>query len=1250
MEFTKKAKDLKRGLPRFRHRLVQYCRRLFAVLICTSMVLGGFPSAFYEALAADGDGDYVYELDGTAIYEALDTAIADGTTLDSELRFSGDHKAEYDELFDPDGTLYELEDLEFERDLERDKEVGLRVFVRIEGDIALDEAYEVDGNEEVIFLLTNKTDEEVSVQIDVDGYYTDVIEIPAAKDIPVEIDKDSTTEESDDIAAAEEIEGLPGGGGAGAGSAEDGTYSSTESEENEEDADAEANSVDSTDEDGEEDSASDDAEKENSTKEDSGEKEGSSKEPDKDSDDGSDKEASSNDGSDRSDAGSGSDDKDSSGDKDSSDKDSSNDRDLSGGSGSSDDKDSSKDKDSSDDKGSSKDKESSKDSESSKNSDSDKDSSNDNGISRRRGSSRRNSDSRTRGEKTASISVNKMTLVGASIEIEIEPDDEADAEEIEAVEDEPEAEVFIIEEETEADQPTDEDADDETASPSDASPSDAWSINGTVFEPVRIGNRGAVAYLTTAEDLGLDKMLPASTKLTYEGEDYIVTVSYGRDAGLPRGVELTASEYEKDSDTYQERLAEAARLNDWDDSVFEERVSYDEETGEAQVESITDHIRLFDISLNKDGAEVEPEAEVEVAISYLDSEAPDDDLETEYTIIHFSDASVETIETETEYQDEEETQVITFSIGSFSDVMVIDNGIVTYSAAVPASPDYFNFITPNLNMDAIEDSKITDQNDTFYIIPDDINPVSSGTAQLKMNWENIEIVDDGGGLISMEEFYPQTTNPDLKLILLDLEEAGLTSKGGIDQHPDGTVNYGIYDTTFDNYVSGEGYTIENVGTIKFNNASVVDGKSVDVYITLNSVRLYNSYATEFIGTASNRQVALKDNKLAIANADSSKFWISLNYVTSGDVGYGSDGRDLFRANTRYSSYFYDYTCLEDVDVTVNVVWADGDEVGETVDKEFLQVVSDIDVYHNDSTNPDDYRVFGYFAETFKTLDGFSGTYYIYNTDVDGIWADPAQPTGVVWVQARADTGGTTGDDSYKKTGLYADTKTGEWQIGYSEGWCGTAIEVYNYTTNDIIVKKVDDSEDANPLEGAEFMLARQTDILNPETDKPTGELNDIEYYTGTDVDDQGRTYSTWSSDIEDALIVSTTKDPDDDKSIAGQAIFEALEPCDHYYLTEVAAPNGYSILDHTIEFTLETYGVISLDPDNPDYPGNPGSIVSLDEGGSLNITIINHRAYMLPSTGSSGSEPYRTAGTFVSGSALWLLYITLRRRRRWLES
>jgi len=215
--------------------------------------------------------------------------------------------------------------------------------------------------------------------------------------------------------------------------------------------------------------------------------------------------------------------------------------------------------------------------------------------------------------------------------------------------------------------------------------------------------------------------------LTFEGEDYVVTVVYGEDAEFPDNVELIVSEYAQDSDAYQSRYAEAAALYGWDSAITEveagsavqvtqtsdtgstaaesdsNETSETSETGtsetgsaaetgtaaetsetaetgengaentidENSAEETSDHeFRLFNIGFYVDGEKIEPAAAVTVTISYLGK----DGMET-YTVTHFGEEDTQNIDATSEYEDGSQTQTITFDADGFSDYGIASSSV-----------------------------------------------------------------------------------------------------------------------------------------------------------------------------------------------------------------------------------------------------------------------------------------------------------------------------------------------------------------------------------------------------------------------------------------------------------------------------------------------------------------------------------------------------------------------------------------------
>lgn len=93
-----------------------------------------------------------------------------------------------------------------------------------------------------------------------------------------------------------------------------------------------------------------------------------------------------------------------------------------------------------------------------------------------------------------------------------------------------------------------------------------------------------------------DELNAEPTTLTYPGEDYSITVTYGPEAGLLENTELVINEYDEDSEILFERYMQAQTLYGWTEGEFHP-------------------FRLFDIALTVNGEAVQPLVPVEVAIS-----------------------------------------------------------------------------------------------------------------------------------------------------------------------------------------------------------------------------------------------------------------------------------------------------------------------------------------------------------------------------------------------------------------------------------------------------------------------------------------------------------------------------------------------------------------------------------------------------------------------------------------------------------
>lgn len=167
------------------------------------------------------------------------------------------------------------------------------------------------------------------------------------------------------------------------------------------------------------------------------------------------------------------------------------------------------------------------------------------------------------------------------------------------------------------------------------------------------------------------------TTIAYEGKDYTVSVSYEKEAKIPEGTELSVKEIT--GEEYDKTCAKAKKALNADELGF---------------------ARFFDISLIKDGKELEPAAPVDVSITYQDEVkiAAGESA----SAVHFADSGVEVLKAEVDSsktagaKTEKETvkgDTFSFTQGSFSvtgTVVAVDSlksgeeyMIITKSSAGP---------------------------------------------------------------------------------------------------------------------------------------------------------------------------------------------------------------------------------------------------------------------------------------------------------------------------------------------------------------------------------------------------------------------------------------------------------------------------------------------------------------------------------------------------------------------------------------
>ncbi len=128
----------------------------------------------------------------------------------------------------------------------------------------------------------------------------------------------------------------------------------------------------------------------------------------------------------------------------------------------------------------------------------------------------------------------------------------------------------------------------------------------------------------------------------FDGTTFHITLDYGPEAGIPADAQLKVREILPETEEYEHYLTEsAAQLNVSNDAVT--------------------FARFFDIEIEKDGEKIEPQAPVQVKITYNDALELGED--SQLSIVHFADDETEVITDVTVSADNTE---LTYQQDSFS--------------------------------------------------------------------------------------------------------------------------------------------------------------------------------------------------------------------------------------------------------------------------------------------------------------------------------------------------------------------------------------------------------------------------------------------------------------------------------------------------------------------------------------------------------------------------------------------------------
>lgn len=143
------------------------------------------------------------------------------------------------------------------------------------------------------------------------------------------------------------------------------------------------------------------------------------------------------------------------------------------------------------------------------------------------------------------------------------------------------------------------------------------------------------------------------TVLAGDGHNYHITASFGPETGIPEDAELNVEEITEGFSAYGKS--------------YEDYVAYTE-NALGMKEGSSQYIRLFDISIAKDGEKIQPAegTNVDVRIELADSSS---DL---LNVIHFSDGTEEGEEIQSSTENGENRSVVEFQAGSFSVYSIVD--------------------------------------------------------------------------------------------------------------------------------------------------------------------------------------------------------------------------------------------------------------------------------------------------------------------------------------------------------------------------------------------------------------------------------------------------------------------------------------------------------------------------------------------------------------------------------------------------
>ena len=139
-------------------------QRLSALILAAVMTLSNTGMVSGTALGAESSRDITFSVTGAELVRSVQEAVTEEQEVRAEdIEFTNGKKERFEKLFFSEGKLYEAYP-QFQEDGGLDAQ--LRVFVRMDSELEGDEK-QVDGDEELIFLYVNHTDETIRCRTEI---------------------------------------------------------------------------------------------------------------------------------------------------------------------------------------------------------------------------------------------------------------------------------------------------------------------------------------------------------------------------------------------------------------------------------------------------------------------------------------------------------------------------------------------------------------------------------------------------------------------------------------------------------------------------------------------------------------------------------------------------------------------------------------------------------------------------------------------------------------------------------------------------------------------------------------------------------------------------------------------------------------------------------------------------------------------------------------------------------------------------